>query len=190
MTTSPRSRLLHSAALIIPAGAILVLGVLAGGPSTAPAGAHPAPALHPTILTPAAPRPAADVARALEWLSTQRLPAPGQSPMVRGAEPARIADAAAAPEPDPADALPPEGPQPPQAIPVPALKLTALLRTTGPSGEAGVALIDGRICGPGHPVAPGWRLTRVDPDDDLIEIACDDGRVERVRLRRPGNAAD
>ena len=182
MTThDPRARLLHSAAIVAPAAAILMLGAFAGGPAPAPAGASPTPALDHTILAPPHPRPAGELARTLSWLAEVRLPAPGQSPMVRGAE---------APLPDPVDAAPPE--PPPEPVPdeplpdspgVPALKLTALLGASG----GGIAVIDGRICTPGQEVAPGWRLTAVKADADCIEITSDEGRVERIRLRRPGD---
>lgn len=180
MTTSdPRSRVLHGAALVAPAAAIFILGATAGGPASAPAGASPAPALDQALLVPPAPHHADEVERTLAWLRTVRLPASGESPMVGG------------------DVAPPQQPEAgggpaveeatlgePGAGDVPTLRLTALLGADG----GGIAVIDGRICTLGQEVARGWRLTAVRADADFIEITHEDGRVQRIGLRRPGRA--
>jgi len=102
---------------------------------------------------------------ALRWVASLESAVPEHSPMERGSEPERT------PSPEQ------EVERPDAAPPMPRFTLRAVL-----GGGQRLAAINGRVYREGDTVRPGWRLTHVRADLQMVEIAGPGGQTVRISL--------
>lgn len=166
-----RRKLIWIGALIAPTLAVQLVRLASdGGPAAAPAAVPGGPESSEGQAPAAKTRPLTTTQReAIAYLASHALPESIKSPM-DSPDPQPVATTQAEPVIQTPATAPAEtgGPEP-----VPALRVHAIV---GTRSEA-LASINHRLHRVGDEVAPGWRITAIDPRDRVVRLTHSDGRT-------------